>query len=247
MKEAVKDFDIWPQIGTTYDKEDINNANWFEAGAGSYQYPQPEDDFAYLKATYNLDNYCSTCGIGNIQNAPFRLQSEPKQFNNQFWGLHWVFDAIFLRQEAKNILEKENISAVSFSKPLLHRKKTEVQSLFQLHVDTILEKGFNSYNTQIITCKYMNEEDVNVGPAAQNSIDDPFCGRVKYNIPERGGITFDKKIFDDMPDIAKSNEWFGSGALAFQLIFFSKKVKDIIEKNKFKGIYFTPIFHHPFE
>jgi len=26
-----------------------------------YQYPQPENDFSYLKATFNLDKYCNLC------------------------------------------------------------------------------------------------------------------------------------------------------------------------------------------
>src|SRR5690606_7286472 len=106
LKKEIDRYDVKPQIGTYYEKSDINEAKWFITSTGEYQYPQPEDDFGYLKATFNLDNYCRLCGIGKVQNAPFRLKAEPKQYNNQFWGLHWEFQSVFVRQETKSILEK---------------------------------------------------------------------------------------------------------------------------------------------
>jgi hypothetical protein len=70
-----------------------------------------------------------------------------------------------------------------------------------------------------------------------------FCGRVKYHFPKRGGLTFDETIFDANNDIVTTNEYFGSGALAFRLPIFSKRIKTIIEREKLRGISFTPIFH----
>jgi len=99
LTEAVEKFKIEPQIGTQYEKADIDIAEWFVVSTGQYQYPQPEDD--YLEKTFDLENYCNLCGIGRIQNAPFRLKIEPKQNNNQFWGLHWEYFAVFVRQEPK--------------------------------------------------------------------------------------------------------------------------------------------------
>jgi hypothetical protein len=228
-------------IGTEYEKKDLKNAEWFVISTGEYQYPQPENDFGYLKATFNLDNYCKHCGIGKVQNAPYRLKTEPKQLNNQFWGLHWDFDAVFVRHEAKNILERENIKSIRFTNPVLHKKDSPIQDFYQLHIETRLDNGFDSYNTEKITCKFNNEEHCN------NDKTQDYCNRIKYHHPMIGGYCFDKTIFDSKFDIVETNEYFGSGASANRLQIVSKRFKEIVEKNKLKGLVFTPIVHERYK
>lgn len=241
IKQGLSKF-LEPQvIVTEYEKADIKNAEWFVVDTGEYQYPQPEDDFGYLKTTFNLDNDCRLCDIGKVQNAPYRLRTEPKQPNNQFWGLHWAFDAIFVRQETKNILEREKIKGIRFSNPVLHKKNVPIENFYQLHIDTILSKGFDSYNTKTITCKINNEENLNKDTTLL------YCGRIKFHHPMIGGYLFNKNIFDKGLDIVESNEYFGSGRSANRLQIVSKKFKDIVEKNKLKGLSFTPIMHERLE
>jgi hypothetical protein len=237
LKQELSKFKIEPQIGTVYENADIKHAQWFIVNTGTYQYPQPEDDFGYLKATFNLDNYCQLCDIGKMQNAPYRLKTEPKQLYNQFWGLHWAFEALFVRQETKNILEREQIKGIRFSNPVVHKKNIPVEGFYQLHIDTILSKGFDNYNAKTITCKVNNEENCNTNPAL------PCCGRIKFHHPMIGGYLFDKSIFNIDFDIAESNEYFGSAGSANRLQIVSKKFKEIIERNKLKGLSFIPIIH----
>jgi hypothetical protein len=244
MKEALQGFGIEAQVGTMYDKEDVAKANWFYVTVGEYQYPQPENAFGYLRATFNLDHYCDNCGIGKSQNAPFRLKTTPKQPNNQFWGLHWEHDAIFIRSEAKGILESENIMGISFSKPVLHKKGVEVEDMWQMHIKTEIGAGIDSYNLTKETCEYVDGQEGGKGVAVKLL---HYCERIKYNFPKRGGMTIDESSFRDAPDIVRSNEWFGSGGEAFRLPIFSKRVKQVIEKNKLRGLGFTPIFHQRFE
>jgi hypothetical protein len=247
MKEALFGFDIEARIGTLYDKEDIAKANWFYVMVGEFQYPQPEDDFGYLRATFNLDHYCPNCGIGKSQNAPFRLKTIPKQPNSQFWGLHWEHDAIFIRAEAKRILESENIEGISFSKPVLHKNGLEVADMWQMHIHTELSAGLDSYNLQTETCEYADGEENEEGMAGMPVKLIHYCSRIKYNFPNRGPVTFDESCFQNAPEIVRSNEWFGSGGVAFHLPLVSKRLKQIIEKNKLKGLAFTPVFHRRFE
>lgn len=228
-------------IGTEYEKSDIKNAEWFIVNTGEYQYPQPDKDFGYLKATFNLDNYCNLCGIGKVQNAEYRLKTIPKQPKDQFWGLHWDFDAIFVRQEAKNILEKERIKGIRYSNPVIHSKNMSIDGFYQLHIETILSSGFDNYNTKIITCKINNEENLNADLTTQ------CCGRIKYHHPMIGGYLFDKSIFDSRFDIVNSGEYFGSGGSANRLQIVSKKFKDIVERNKFNGLSFIPVMHNRLE
>jgi hypothetical protein len=237
LKNEINKF-LQPQfVGTEYEKIDIKNAEWFIVNAGEYQYPQPEDDYGYLKTTFNTENYCKICGVGKVQNAPYRLRTLPKQPNNQFWGLHWEFEAIFVREETKNIFEKENINGISFSNPVLNKKNITIENFYQLHIDTILGKGFDNYNTQTITCKINNEEGLNT----DNNL--KCCSRQKFHHPRIGGYLFDKNLFDKNLDIVESNEYFGSGASASRLQIISKRIKNLIDKNKLKGLSFIPIMH----
>lgn len=241
IKQEISKF-LEPQvIGTEYEKADIKNAEWFILNTGEYQYPQPEEDFGYLKATFNLDKYCHLCGIGKVQNAPYRLRTEPKQPNNQFWGLHWEFAAVFVRLEAKNILEREKIKGISFSNPVLHKKNIPIEGFYQLHIETILNKGFHNYNSKTITCKINNEENLNTDKTLQ------CCGRIKFHHPMIGGYLFDKSIFDKNFDIVTSSEYFGSGGSANRLQIVSKNFKQIVEKNKLKGLSFIPVMHDELE
>lgn len=235
VKPEIDKFGIEPQIGTIYDKADIKNAEWFIASTGTYQYPQPED--SYLEKTFNLENYCKFCGLGRVQNNPFRLKTEPKQIKNQFWGLYWEYFALFVRQETKNILENERIKGIRFSKPLLNRKDFEIDGFYQLHIETILEKGLDTYNTNTITCKLENEEGCNTKKNQK------YCGRIKFHHPKIGGYLFDKSIFNPDFDIVQSNEFFGSGASANRITIVSKRFKELVERNKLKGLFFTPIVH----
>jgi hypothetical protein len=239
----LKSFDFLHQVGTVYEKVDITNADWFWITSGEHQYPQPEDDFGYLNVTFNLDNYCSTCGIGKTQNNPFRLKTIPKQPKNQFWGLHWEHDSIFVRLVAKKIIESERIKGVEFKNVVLHKKNLNIGDFDQLIINTELEKGLITGNLKTVTCKYMNEEDITLSEGCRNSKDSNFCSRLKHNFPIRGGLTFNKSVFNGVPEIVKSNEWFGSGANAFKLILVSKRMKELFESNKLKGLKFTPIFH----
>jgi hypothetical protein len=222
-------------IGTEYEKADIEKADWFFISTGAYQYPQPET--GYLEKTFDLKNYCHLCGMGKNQNAAFRLKTKPKQQNNQFWGLHWEYFALFVREETKNILEKENIKGIRFSTPVLNKKNNTIEGFYQLHIDTILNNGFDCYNTKTITCKHNNEENDNT------DYNIACCGRIKFHHPMIGGYLFDKSVFNPEFDIVQSNEYFGSGASANRIQIVSKRFKELVEKNKLKGLSFTPIVH----
>jgi hypothetical protein len=238
---AIKQFDIESETASVYEKSDIENAKWFMISTGAFQFPQPEKNFGYLETTFNLENYCRLCGIGKVQNGPFRLKAEPKQSNSQFWGLHWEYEPVFVQKQTKNILENQRIKGIHFSQPVLDKKSIPVSNLYQLNIDTVLTEGFDGYNTNTITCKINNEEDLNTNP------DLKCCGRIKFHHPMIGGYLFDKSVFNPALDIVLSNEYFGSGSSANRLVIVSKRFKDCVDKNKLKGLKFTPIVHERFK
>ena len=75
-----------------------------------------------------------------------------------------------------------------------------------------MDYGFNPYNTNKITCRFNDEENLN------KDADAKYCGRIKYHYPKKGGYLFDKNIFSSGGDFYMSNEYFGSGGSAHRLI-----------------------------
>jgi hypothetical protein len=238
IKLELEPFDIFNDISVEYDKMDMENAEWYEINTGEYQYPQPDDDFEYLNYTFDLTHYCHECGIGKIQNNLFRLKNEPKQKNNQFWGLYWERDAIFIREETKNILEKENIKGIHFIQPVLHKSNKPIDRFYQLIIETELGKGLDQSNVQKVTCKLHNEEGCN------DDTNKNYCGRVKYFFPKGETCIFDKKLFSPKIDFYITNEYFGSGSYAGKINIISKKVYEIIKNNKLKGLKIEPIIYN---
>ena len=111
---------------------------WYRILTGQFGYPQPDGDFGYLKATYDLSHACPTCGIGKIQENPFRFRSEPKAKKSQFMGVNWVFDQVFIREEIKEKIVEENIRGISFSRPVIHKSGKAMTSIYQMHVEAYL-------------------------------------------------------------------------------------------------------------
>lgn len=134
--------------------------NWYHIMTGQFGYPQPKDDFGYLELTYESNIGCPICHIGIKQNNPFRFRSEPKARNSQFLGLNWVFDQIFVREPVKSEFEKSGITGVTFSRPIFHKSKKELEYIYQLHVDTILPKSLIEDNLTIEKCEYPKDKNL---------------------------------------------------------------------------------------
>jgi hypothetical protein len=246
VEQLIDKYEFSVQTDVHYDKEDFDKAEWFYTGTGEYQYPQPEDDpIEYLKATYDTCNFCPTCGMGAIQNNPFRLKTEFKQKNSQFLGLHWVFDEIFVRNEAKAILERECPAGIRFTHPVYHRTSEEMESVYQLRIETVVKEGLVTSGLDTVTCKPYNEEYKGLVRQVAERLnlreEGPYCGRVKYHYPTRDTVKFRHKALSQIPDIVKSDEDFGSGHSADKLVLVSKRFRELIVKYKLRGLRFTPI------
>ncbi len=103
---------------------------------GHHGYPQPEEDFGYREATYNVSDHCPTCGIGSVQNAPFRLRAEFKASHSQVVQLNWVFDEFFLREKARDGLRSVDITGIDYLAPVLHKTDRPSERVAQMVVKT---------------------------------------------------------------------------------------------------------------
>ncbi|MCP4602698.1 MAG: hypothetical protein GY847_19645 [Proteobacteria bacterium] len=154
--------------------------------------------------------------------------------------MHWVFDEVFLRPEAKLVLEREGITGITFSHPVYHRSGKEMTTVFQMRIEETIQAGLVTKELNTVTCKENNEEWKFAG-ARKNVTGYPFCGRVKYHHPRRSPITFKKEAFGKLSDVVKSQEYFGSGAGAHRLIVVSRKFTEVIAKHKLRGMRLRPV------
>jgi hypothetical protein len=200
-------------VTTKFSRKDIQEAAWLELEPNwHWGYPQPED--GYKEATYDLSEYCKHCGIGMKQKASFCIRGEPKWGRNGILQLNWVFDEYFVTPEVwARVFEPVGVQI----RPVLSTKGTELKTVVQLVID---EK---------------------VGIATEGLAGEycPSCQRKKYLPVTRGW--FPPLRGEPALAIAKSEEYFGSGASAHRAVLVSRSVADAMATDKIRGASVRPV------
>jgi hypothetical protein len=218
--------------------------SWYHITTGQFGYPQPENNFGYLNKTYDTTNACLTCNVGLEQKDEFRFRSEPKAKHSQFLGLNWVFDQIFVRQPVKDIFEREKITGLRFSQPVINKTGLRMEGIYHLRVANIISSGLITDNLQTEICELPEDKGTLKFLKANNSklAEGPFCGQLKYNF-----LQFDNHLkikstaFDGKPDLVRLDYWFGSGGSANRPIIVSERIKSLIDKEKWRGAFLQQI------
>jgi len=201
-------------VRTTFTRQELLQAPWHEMVPAWHQgYPQPEDDFGYLAATYDLSGYCRECGIGAVQVAPFRMVGEPKWGGRGILQLNWVFDEYFASPDVwRSVFEPHGVGA----RPVLnHGTGEELRTVLQLvaadeEVDVVLD-GYPSE-----TC--------------------PVCGRVKYLPITRGAFPAPRS--SPRGTYNKTREYFGSGHAASKRVLTARQVYQDLSSRRIRGAQF---------
>jgi hypothetical protein len=234
-------------VSSHFTKTELDGAEWLQLSAlGHHGYPQPEE--GYQEATYNVSDYCPTCGIGGVQSAPFRLRTEFEASHSQIVQLNWVFDEFFLREEARDDLRGAAITGIDYLAPMLHKNNRPSERVGQMVVQTGLPPALDPTGLQPVTCKPQNEEwdpGQRLGPSEPEGR--RYCGRVKYQFTHNGPYRFESSAFAGAPDVVKSHEWFGSGSSAHRLVIVSQRFRQVVVTAKWRGVSFEPIelVEHP--
>jgi hypothetical protein len=217
--------------------------NWYRIDTGQFGYPQPED--TYLEGTYDLSAACLTCGIGKKLRNPFRFSSEPKAKHSQFIGLNWVLDEVFVRDVVKVVFEDQGVTGVEFVRPLRHKTGEPLETIYHVRVGTVLPPALRTEKLRKEKCEMPHDLDMIKFLTANRSslVKGPFCSATKFNYPQRDEeeIVMPISAFMSAPDLVRMHEWFGSGGYAGRPILISQRVKEIIDRRKWRGLTFSPI------
>lgn len=207
-------FEAIDTIMTRFTEGERESAKYLGILASSYRgYPEPSNVMGFLKATYDLTEYCARCGIGRRQVRPFRMKKAPK-LHNSLLQLNWVFDEFFVSPEVWVGVFKP--MGIGCRPVLLGGTEAEIdESVVQLdiaeHADLALDES--------------------------RSKECPSCGRRKWPVSLRG--RFPEPAATKAP-MFRSHQHFGSGAGASQLIFVSDLMYRKMKEASLKGIEFYP-------
>lgn len=211
---------------TIYTQEELEAAHWLTLrSVWRYGYPQPEDGVGYEAITYSLPDCCPICRAGLKQSADFRIKKTPNWGKRHAMMLNWVGDELFVDDIAKNLLSKSDLSGFRF-RDVRNKKGTEIHpNVNQLVVLSLLPRGIDTNN---------------------RSIDQTYicsrCGTIKYHPTGIGSFRFRQEIFENAPDIIKSEEIFGWEYWTQRLIIVSQRFyQEIIKNHLGSDLEFKPI------
>ena len=209
IKPLVESWRVLDAVGTEFSAEDFKSASGFIILADwQWGYPQPEDDFGYLEVTYDTSKYCSVCGAGLTQKAPFHIKKEPKWGKKLAFILFWVLDEIFVHVDAYDRVFKP--LGIQSWPVLIYKKNTIAQTVVQLVIpDSTVPLELDGYAAESCT----------------------KCGRKRY-LPITRGF-FPPFRNGAIPGrVAKTQEYYGSGASASKWIYASREAYSVIKKEK---------------
>ena len=209
----------WGDLGIRYPlftkkelKESLLSA---KSGSHTHGYPMPSMDGGFKVLTYDLSNYCESCGVGKKQKDAFRLKNVPKAEKKRLFGIGWVFDEYFVDKDLYNEVFKP--LGIKSREVLKYKKDTPFENTVQL----VLEE---------------TEETLNLEDNPIESCDK--CGRWKYQPMPQG---FYPKYENIIAPMFKSKDWFGTGAEARKRIFVTQELREkLIEMKIEKPQWYTP-------
>jgi hypothetical protein len=218
VRQWIAEWQAGDIVQAKFTSRELSEATYLQISPGwHYGYPQPEDDFGFLEATYDLSAYCPTCGIGKKQVAPFRMKSEPNWGKKHFLQLNWVFDEFFILPKVWEEIFKP--LGVDGSPVVEHRTGKPLRTVVQLDIKNVATSALSIKQFPSETCGR--------------------CERKKY-LAISGGF-FPAFVADTSSRLCKTQECFGSGGSAWHAVVVSSEVYRAIEARKLAGLTFVPL------
>jgi len=212
-RHVIDRFKITEFYFTRFTRAELNDSSELcMLGRSGRGYPQPEEGFGYLAATYDLTDYCSRCGNGCRQVNPFRLKSMP-MLNRSVMQLNWVFDEFFMSHCVWAEVFKP--FGIECWPVVAHKTGEEADSVVQLKID----------------------ERVQLRMKEGDGTDCPICNRSRSPLDLRG---FAPAPLPMESHICRSIQGFGSGAQTFNRVIVSASLYREMKRAKLRGVQFYP-------
>ena len=217
VKLLIEEWNAADFVRTEFSRKELEAASFLQGFALLKGYPQPANDFGYLKATYDLSVYCQACGMGKTQVAPFRMIGEPHWGKKHILQLNWVFDEFFVLPQVWEAVFRP--IGIGRSVVLDDRTGKELQNVVQVVIK-------------------------DVAPSALTMADYPWescggCGRKKYLPISRG--FFPLFVADPASQVCRTQEFFGSGSSAWNATVVASDVYRAMQSHKLAGVTFVPL------
>lgn len=197
---------------TFFTDEEIRNAEWVRVMALENGYPQPISNWPMKQQS--LEILCPKCAVYK-QISNMRIRSDPKLRNKSFMSLIGN-NELFCKDEVFAGLHSIGAKGYERWDTLIHRDGTPSKVISQLFIPEIASPGIcfpEEYKFE--TC--------------------PVCGVTKYRPHLKGVINFKKESVPGDTDFFLTNEWFGSGWIAFREIIVSNRVATFILDKGWEG------------
>ena len=221
IEECVKTDDLVSSPSKVFTKEELLSAErllmfcyW------RFDYPQPED--TYCDGITYIS--CHECQEKLKQVAPFRMKKAPKMGKRGFLTMNWVDDELFVSENTKALLEQERFSDISFCE-VQNKSGTEaIPEVYQLIVD-----------------QYLPANPIKESVYAPGFSVCPACGGKKYRPNLKEKYIFRKEIFENAPDIVRTEERFGYNSARQQVIVNQRFYRTITKYHLDRSLGFEPI------
>lgn len=216
LMKKYQGFDIYNAdiYDTFFEEEEIRKAKWLRIIPGFYQgYAQPEGNWPFKQKS--LEDVCSLCARYRQTNR-MRLKKEPTMKKKAFLtpintGFIFAIPEVFLRLE--------ELGAKGYEKrPILkHSTGDAINNVSQLFVPA----------SQSVRLAAMENHKKMICP---------ICGRFKYHYHGKGVMQIVENDVSDKSDFLITEEWFGTGLIAYPEIVVSNRIANLILDQLWEGI-----------
>ncbi|HEY3781516.1 MAG TPA: hypothetical protein VGL56_10560 [Fimbriimonadaceae bacterium] len=218
LNAILQECDGFQVAWTLFSHKDLLQAEAVEIDvAWKHPYPMPREGFK--QAEYDLENYCSECGIGLSHEAPIRLRKEPNWGRRSIFRLFWMPDELFVKVDLwEPLIEEFQLE----TKPVHDKKGNTLAGVLQLRIDEIVDVDVTP-NLRFARCM--------------------SCERLRYGMISRGPLPPPKTT--PKSHIFKSEQYFGTGHLAYRHLMISNELYRAVKKAKLQRFKFSVCTLYP--
>jgi hypothetical protein len=223
VKKMAEDGNGLDMVHTKFAEEEILSAEWLIVWpAHSIGYPLPRGT-SWSTEYYDLG--CSGCGVNWRQIAPYRVSPKTRMGKYAFASFWGGFE-LFCTSGVLEAFESDGIRGYDTWPLLLTQAKAPLPDIRQLKTATIAAPAIVE---ELADTKYFVKHSC------------PEGDHIWYDYYRRGMLPMRRDALQQAVDFQLTNEWFGNGRTARREILVSKRVAQLVFRNRWKGLYLSPV------